>query len=107
MQPNTFAHVSWTVSTTRAIGLCATRFVSMLLGGLQTASWIVQPGNFHGRFELPLARSWMRLFIDRFQTGSTDVRIDLSGHQALVAQQLLDATDVGTTIQQMGRKTVP
>ena len=40
------------------------------------------------------------------QAAAVDVDIDLGGSDALVAQHLLDGTQVGSTFEQMGRKTV-
>ena len=41
------------------------------------------------------------------QRRGADVRVDLRGHQALVAQQFLHAADIGAAVQQMGGETVP
>ena len=49
----------------------------------------------------------MRTFIDFAESLRTDVRINLSGDQAFVTQKFLDAPDIGPTIEQVGRKTVP
>ncbi len=49
----------------------------------------------------------MRTFIDFAESLRTDVRINLSGNQAFVPQKFLDASDIGTTIEQVRRKTVP
>ena len=49
----------------------------------------------------------MRLFIGSPQIGRADVRVDLRGDQALVAQQFLHAANVGAAIQQVRGKAVP
>ena len=49
----------------------------------------------------------MRTFIDFAESLRTDVRINLSGDQAFVPQKFLDTSDIGTTIEQVRRKTVP
>ncbi len=49
----------------------------------------------------------MGLFVGRTQVGRADVRVDLRGDQALVAQQLLHAANVGAAIQQVRGEAVP
>ena len=41
------------------------------------------------------------------QAGGADVRVDLRGHQALVAQQFLHAADVGAAVEQVRGEAVP
>lgn len=48
----------------------------------------------------------MSLFVGFSQTGRADVRVDLSRHETLVAEQLLNAAYIGTAIEQMRGKTM-
>ena len=41
------------------------------------------------------------------QIAGADMGIDLRGDQAFMAQQFLHTTDVGSSIEQMGRETMP
>ena len=49
----------------------------------------------------------MRLLVDRAETCRADMRIDLRRHEALVSEQLLNATDIGTSVEQVSGETVP
>src|SRR4029453_12722452 len=40
------------------------------------------------------------------EAGGADVRVNLRGYEAFVTEQLLDAADVGTAVEQMRRKRV-
>jgi len=45
-------------------------------------------------------------FIHGLEPRGADVCVDLRGHEALVSQQFLNATNVSAAVQQMGCKTV-
>ena len=49
----------------------------------------------------------MGLLVDLSQSGGADVRIDLRRDQTLVAEQFLDAADLGAAVEQVGGKAVP
>src|SRR5688572_32501468 len=49
----------------------------------------------------------MGLFVDGLHAGRADVRVDLRRAEALVAEQFLNAADVGAAIEQVGGETVP
>ena len=49
----------------------------------------------------------MKLLVNTPETLMVDVRIDLRRPDIHVAEHLLNATKVGTSAQQMRRKTVP
>src|SRR2546430_1117501 len=48
----------------------------------------------------------MGFFVDGPQSRGADVGVDLRGDEALVAEELLDAADVGAAVEQVGGKTV-
>src|SRR5437762_8333399 len=51
-------------------------------------------------------RPRMRLFVDGPQASGADVGVDLGGDEALVAEELLDAADVGAAVEQVRGKAV-
>ena len=48
----------------------------------------------------------MGLLVGRAEIGCADVRVDLRGDKALVPEQLLDAANVGTAVEQVRSKAV-
>ena len=52
------------------------------------------------------SRPRMRFLICGLQIGRADVRVDLRGDQAFVAQELLHAADVGATVQEVRGEAV-
>ena len=59
------------------------------------------------RSAAPLAGSWVSLFVSSLEPRSADVGVNLSCHQRLVSQQLLHASNVGSSVEQMRCETVP
>ena len=45
-------------------------------------------------------------FVDLAEAGGADVGVDLRRYQALVAEQFLDAADVGAAVEQVGGEAV-
>src|SRR5438094_398983 len=54
-----------------------------------------------------LPRTRMRSLVRLAQASRCDVGINLGSRQAAMTKELLDRTDVGTTIEQMRREAVP
>lgn len=53
-----------------------------------------------------LSRSWMGLLVDLAKVRGTHMRIDLGRRQTFVTKQFLDASNIGSSIEQMSGKAV-
>jgi hypothetical protein len=51
-------------------------------------------------------RPWMRLLVGRFQVRRAHVRVDLRRDQAFVAEEFLDAADVGAAVEEVRGEAV-
>src|SRR5882724_6941036 len=81
---------------------------SVLDAARNSEPWYIStPTRVTARQPRLLLRARMGPFVHLAQPGGGDVRIDLRRRQALVAQQLLDAADIGAAIQEMGSEAVP